>query len=287
MVNKIKVAVSGAGGKMGTRTSTNLAAHPESIDLRLVENSSAGVASIAARGLAVMDVAQALNRVDVTVLAVPDKLIQVVSGQITPLLPAGSALIILDPAAAVARELCLRDDCTFVVTHPCHPSYFLDQDTEKARHDYFGGAGGRQDIVMAQIQGEATAFAQARRVSELMFEPVEHSYIMDVRQIAFLEPTLVELLGATCLRAMADTVAEAERRGIERAAAVSFLAGHIYNLSANFLGYLGNVKVSDACQVAIGLGERLVLRDDWKRIWQDEVLDKVIATMLHPDEPAI
>ena len=110
---------------------------------------------------------------------------------------------------------------------------------------------------------------------------------MDARSIAFLEPTLVELLGATCLYAMAETVKEAERRGIQKEAAVSFLSGHIYNLTANFLGFLGNTQVSDACKVAISLGNKLVLRDDWKKIWDDDILDKVIATMLHPNNPKI
>jgi hypothetical protein len=86
---------------------------------------------------------------------------------------------------------------------------------------------------------------------------------------------------------MAETVNEAEKRGIQREAAVSFLTGHVYNLTANFLGFLGNTPVSDACKVAIGLGNKLVLRDNWKEIWKDEVLDKVIATMLHPDNPKI
>ena len=45
--------------------------------------------------------------------------------------------------------------------------------------------------------------------------------------------------------------------------------------------------MSDACKVAIGLGSRLVMREDWKRIWDDEVLHKVIATMLHPEDPKI
>ena len=83
-------------------------------------------------------------------------------------------------------------------------------------------------------------------------------------------------------------VDEAERRGISRDAAVSFLTGHIYNLTCNFLGYIpGRPPVSDACKVAIGLGSRLVMREDWKRIWDDEVLHKVIATMLHPEDPKI
>jgi hypothetical protein len=63
------------------------------------------------------------------------------------------------------------------------------------------------------------------------------------------------------------------------------LTGHIYNLSANFLGLLGDTPVSDACKVAITLGNKLVLRDDWQTIWDDSVLDRVIATMLHPDKP--
>ena len=57
---------------------------------------------------------------------------------------------------------------------------------------------------------------------------------------------------------------------------------------ATFLGYLpGNPPVSDACKVAIEIGNRLVLRDDWRKVWDDEVLHKVIATMLHPENPQI
>ncbi|WHH59381.1 phosphogluconate dehydrogenase C-terminal domain-containing protein [Petroclostridium sp. X23] len=286
MSEKVKVTVVGAGGKMGTRVTNNLAKHVDEIELYFVENSEFGVKAIRDRGFDVTPAEVAVPAADITVLAVPDSVIKVVSEGIVNLLRPGTALIILDPAAAVAKELSLRDDCTFAVTHPCHPSYFLDQDTYESRNDYFGGLGGKQDIVMALIQGDEKVFEQARKVSEIMFEPVVNSYVMGIRDIAFLEPTLVELLGATCLYAMAETVNEAERRGIPREAAISFLAGHIYNLSANFLGIL-DAKVSDACQVAIGLGNRLVLREDWKKIWDDTVLDNVIATMLHPENPKI
>ena len=242
--------------------------------------------SIRARGLDTVAPETAVPVADITVLAVPDSLIKVISAKIVPLLRPGTTLIILDPAAAVAKELVMRDDCTFVVTHPCHPSYFIDQDTYEARHDYFGGISGKQDIVTALIQGSEERFEEARKISEKMFEPVEHSYVLGLRDIAFLEPTLVELVGATCLYAMAETVNEAERRGIPRDAAISFLTGHIYNLSANFLGLL-DAKVSDACTVAINLGNKLVLKEDWKKVWDDEVLDKVIGTMLHPEKPLI
>ena len=288
MAKKMIVSVIGAGGKMGTRVTNNLAKHQDTVELNFCETSEAGIAAIQERGFNTVPAETAVPASDIIILAVPDKIIQVVSVGIVEMMTPGSTLVILDPAAAVAKELALRDDCTFVVTHPCHPSYFLDQDTYESRHDYFGGIAGKQDIVLAKIQGSDENFAKARSICEMMFAPVENSYVMGIRDIAFLEPTLVELLGATTLYAMAETVKEAERRGIPRAAAESFLTGHVYNLTANFLGRMGsNVKVSDACLVAIDIGNRLVLREDWKKIWDDEVLDKAIATMLHPENPKI
>lgn len=287
MTGKIVVSVIGAGGKMGTRVTNNLAKHQDVVELFFCETSEPGIASIRERGYEPVPAENTVPKSDIIVLAVPDKIIKIVSVGIVQMMSPGTTLIILDPAAAVARELSLRDDCTFVVTHPCHPSYFLDQNSYESRQDYFGGVAGKQDIVLAKIQGEDANFAKAREICEMMFAPVEHSYVMGIRDIAFLEPTLVEILGATTLYAMAETVNEAERRGISRAAAESFLTGHVYNLSANFLGKLQGVKVSDACMVAIGIGNRLVLRDDWKKIWDDEVLDKAIATMLHPEDPQI
>lgn len=286
-MSKVVVSVIGAGGKMGTRTSNNLAKASDEVELYFVESGERGIQSIRERGYEVTPMEEAVAKSDVVILAVPDTLIQTAGKPVVAAMRAGTGLVILDPAAAVAKELPLRDDCTFAIAHPCHPSYFLEQDTYEARHDYFGGLGGKQDIVMAKIQGDDEMFAKCRRVSEIMYGPVEHSYVMGIRDIAFLEPTLVELLGATCLYAMAETVKEAERRGIMKEAAVSFLSGHIYNLSANFLGYLGNTQVSDACKVAIGLGNKLVMRENWKEIWKDEVLDKVIATMLHPENPQL
>jgi len=287
MGERIKVSVIGAAGKMGTRVTNNLARHPETVELYFCEASEAGIASIKARGFSTVAAETAVPQSDIVVLAVPDVIIKKVSVGIVALMKPGATLIILDPAAAVAKELALRDDCTFVVCHPCHPSWYFDQDTAEARQDHFGGIAGKQDLVMAKIQGDDANFANAETVSKLMFAPVLNCYVMGIRDIAFLEPTLVEILGASTLYAMAETVNEAERRGIPRAAAVSFLTGHINILSAVFLGKLGNVQVSDACKVAIGLGNRLVLRDDWKRIWDDDVLDKSIATMLHPEDPQI
>ena len=286
-MSKITVSIIGAGGKMGTRTSKNLAAAPDEIELYHVEAAEAGKKVVRDRGFEVYEASEVVPKSEVIILAIPDSVIMKASRGIVDLMCPGASLIILDPAAAVMKEVALRDDCTFAIAHPCHPSYFLDQDTYEARQDFFGGTSGKQDIVVAKIQGEDDKFAQCRRVAEIMFQPVVNSHVIGIRDMAFLEPTLVEVLGATCLYAMAETVNEAERRGIDRQAAISFLSGHIYCLSANFLGFLGKTPVSDACKIAIEIGNRLVLREDWKKIWDDAVLDKVIHTMLHPNDPKI
>jgi len=287
-MSQIQVCVMGAGGKMGTRTSNNLVKRPDLFQVTLVENSPKGVESIRQRGLEVTPEAVAVPAADIVVFAVPDTMIKKLSEIYVPMLKPGAGMIILDPAAAVAREIALRDDCTFGVAHPCHPSYFLDQDSYEARQDRFGGVAGKQDVVVSKIQGDDARFREMTEVVRQMYAPVMNVYEMTSEQIAFLEPTLVEVLGASCLYAMAETVEKAVEKGIQREAAVSFMTGHIYNLTANFLGYIpGKPPVSDACKVAIAIGNRLVLRDDWKRIWDDDVLDKVIATMLHPDNPRI
>jgi prephenate dehydrogenase len=157
-MTKLKVSIIGAGGKMGVRCSNNLLRQPDRFDLYLVDQGQKGLASIQERRLKPSQATDVIPGSDIIVLAVPDKLIQLISREIVQLMAPGTGLIILDPAAAVARELALRDDCTFAVVHPCHPSYFLDQDTAEARRDYFGGAGGKQDIVMAKIQGDDTVY---------------------------------------------------------------------------------------------------------------------------------
>ena len=286
-MGKPVVTIIGAGGKMGTRTTNNLVKVPDEFELYLVENSPQGIEGIRARGMDVTDGDEIIPKSDVIIFAVPDSLIYKLSQDIVKKLKPGAGFIILDPAAAVAKEIAMRDDCTFAIAHPCHPSYFIHQESLEAKQDYFGGVHATQDIVVAKIQGDDKIFEVCRKVMEQMFAPVRNSFVLTPRELAFLEPTLVEVLGATCLYAMAETVNEAVNRGIPKEAAVSFLAGHIYTLTANFLGLMGNTQVSDACKIAIKLGNKLVLRENWKDIWKDEILDSAIATMLHPETPKI
>ena len=97
-MEKIRVAVIGAGGKMGTRTSRNLAKMTDKYDLMLVENAPAGIESIRGRGLDVTPMETALERAQVIVFAVPDTLIKKLSAAYVPMLQPGTGFLILDPA---------------------------------------------------------------------------------------------------------------------------------------------------------------------------------------------
>ena len=62
-------------------------------------------------------------------------------------------VVTLDPAAAVGGHLPKRDDISYFVTHPTHPSVFNWEEDKKRHFDYFGGITARQAIVCALMQG--------------------------------------------------------------------------------------------------------------------------------------
>lgn len=283
-----KITIIGGGGTMGMRISRNLLKFPDKYQLLINELSPKGIEKVQSLGLEVRPAEEIIPLGDFVIMGVPDSVLKKLAPVVIKQLSPGATFVILDPASAVAGEIGMRDDCNFAICHPCHPSFFIDQPTPEARADHYGGEGGFQDVVMSKLNGSDEAFERCRRVCEDMLGPTKHSYVMTPREMAFLEPTLVEVMGATFLYAMAETLEEAVRRGVDRDAAISFMAGHIHNLTANFLGFLGpGAKVSDACLVAMDVGRRLVLREDWRQVWDDDVLDRVIATMLHPEDPKI
>ena len=146
---QLKIAVVGAGGKMGMRVSDNLqrSAH----DLHYVENSPAGQQRTLDAGRALTDISTAVRDADVVILAVPDIALGPVSEQVVPLLPPGTIVLTLDPAAAYANLLYKRSDVGYAVAHPCHPSVFLQRKTEAELTDTFGGIAAPQDVVAALV----------------------------------------------------------------------------------------------------------------------------------------
>ena len=93
-----RIAVIGAGGKMGMRVSDNLARTDHTV--AYVENSPAGAQRTIDAGRALTDAATAVADADIVVFAVPDLALASVTADLVPQMKPGSIALTLDPAAA-------------------------------------------------------------------------------------------------------------------------------------------------------------------------------------------
>ncbi|MFK8034238.1 MAG: phosphogluconate dehydrogenase C-terminal domain-containing protein [Hyphomicrobiales bacterium] len=265
-----KLALFGAGGKMGVRLSRNLAA--SDFEVAHVEVSQEGRDRLKAElGLTCQDPDTALDGAKVVVLAVPDTVIGKVAASIIDKVPSGAIIVCLDAAAPFAGHLPKRDDVTYFVSHPCHPPIFNNEDTTEDRKDYFGGATARQGIVNALMQGPESDYDLGEKVGKTIFAPVARSHRVTVDQMALLEPGLSETVCASLLDVMKEAVDEVVARGVPEDAARDFLLGHMNILGAVIFGQVDGV-FSDACNKAIKFGKPVLMRDDWKRVFEpDEI----------------
>ena len=150
--------------------------------------------------------AAAVADADVVVLAVPDRLIDGIAAEVVPLLKSGAMVMTLDPAAAYAGVLTVREDITYFVTHPCHPPLF-NGDTDPLKvNDWFGGVYASQHVVCALFHGPEADYAMGEALSIDMFGndygPVLGAHRITVAQMAMLEPALVETFAATLVSAI-------------------------------------------------------------------------------------
>ncbi|WP_338597712.1 phosphogluconate dehydrogenase C-terminal domain-containing protein [Saccharopolyspora sp. SCSIO 74807] len=277
MTEQLTIAVIGAGGKMGMRVSDNLQRTEHTV--RYSENSPAGQQRVTGAGREVTGTAVAIKDADVVILAVPDTVLGAVSEQVVPQLKAGSVLVTLDPAAAYANLLAERDDLAYVVAHPCHPSVFLQRKTPEELADTFGGIAAPQEVVAAIESGDEQHRAVAESVIRAMYAPVLDVHWVTVKQLAYLEPTLVEtvacMVGDLLREALHETV---HTVGVPEPAARAMLLGHTQVALANTLK--GDNPFSDACKIAMDYGRESIVKDDWKKIFDDAELDAVITRML-------
>jgi prephenate dehydrogenase len=94
-----KIALMGAGGKMGCRITDNMKALPE-YEIAYVEVSADGIKRLTERAITNTPQDAALQEADAVILALPDALIGRLTFDIIPKLKAGAMVISLDPAAA-------------------------------------------------------------------------------------------------------------------------------------------------------------------------------------------
>ena len=263
-----KVALMGAGGKMGVRIASNLMESDH--DVLHVEIDPAGQQRLKDEtGLDCVGQGQALSNAEAVILAVPDRLIgKVLKGFVDDLKP-GTAVIMLDAAAPHAETLPKRDDITYFVAHPCHPPLFNDEIEPDAKKDYFGGIAAKQNIICALAQGPDQHYAFCEQIARDFYRPVMRSHRCTIEQMAILEPALSESVGATFAKVLKDATDEAARRGVPYQAAEDFLLGHLTILLAVAFGVQPGGKLSDGCLLAISEAEPVIFRDGG--------LDKIFA----------
>jgi D-apionate oxidoisomerase len=260
------IALLGAGGKMGHRLARNL--RGSRFNVRHVEVSDAGRARLHDDfGIDSVPTETALAGADVVILAVPDTAIGKVAQSNLHLLKPGMMLIVLDAAAPFAGHLPDRPDLTYFVTHPCHPPIFNDETDPVAKLDRFGGIAAKQHIVCALMQGPEEAYALGEEISRTIWAPVMRSHRVTVEQMALLEPGLSETVVASLLDVMREAMDEVVARGVPADAARDFLLGHMNILGAVIFKEQPGV-FSDACNKAIQFGKPVLMRDDWKRVFE-------------------
>ncbi len=264
----IKIALFGAGGKMGMRLGANL--KNSRYQVAPVEVSEAGKARLTDElGWLAVDIDAALAGAEIVVLAVPDSAIGKVAQSIVDKLKPGTMVIVLDAAAPYAGHLPTRKDITYFITHPCHPPIFNDETEMKAKMDRFGGVAAKQAIVCCLMQGPEGDYVKGEEVAKTIFAPVMRSHRLTVEQLALLEPGLAETVAASLLDVMREAMDEVVRRGVPQPAARDFLLGHLNILAAVIFKEQPGV-FSDACNKAIQFGKPVLMRNDWKRVFEPE-----------------
>lgn len=274
------IAVIGAGGKMGMRVSNNLVKTDHTV--RYVENSPAGQERTREAGRELTDATVAVADADIVVLAVPDLALQAVTADLVPQMKAGSIVLTLDPAAAYAGLLTTRADIIQAVAHPCHPSVFLQRETPEQWADTFGGIAAPQDAIAAVESDDPAKKDIVEATVRAIYAPVIDVHWVTIKQLAQLEPTLVETIACMIGALLKESLDEAvNTMGVPEAAARSILLGHTQVALANSLN--GDNPFSDACLIAMDYGRKSIIKDDWKKVFRDDELDKNLARMLHLD----
>ncbi|MGH1453649.1 MAG: phosphogluconate dehydrogenase C-terminal domain-containing protein [Paracoccaceae bacterium] len=257
-----RIALLGAGGKMGVRLANNLKNTAYTVDH--VEISDEGRTRLRAEvGVEPVDQATAIAAADIILMAVPDRLIgKIAHGFIDQVKP-GAALIVLDAAAPYAGEMPRRDDVTYFCTHPCHPNIFEVTPDVEAQRDFFGGIKGPQGIVCALIQGPEDHYQLCEDVAKIIYGPVARSHRCTLENIAVLEPALSETVAATMTVALRDATDRAVSMGVPRDAAHDFILGHLKIELAIAFGIFPEGKFSDGALLAIENAKSVIFQPDW------------------------
>jgi hypothetical protein len=273
---KLKITLAGAGGKMGLRLTHNL--KDSKYDIYYLEVSQAGMEKLKEKGVTVSSPDACISQSDAVILAVPDVALKKVSFDIIPLMKKGAIAVTLDPAAALAGKLYDRNDISYFITHPCHPSIFNWEPEIEKMKDHFGGLMAKQAIVCSLMKGNEEDYITGEELARTFYAPVWRVHRISVEQMGLLEPALVETLASTCVYVIKEGLNEVIKRGVPADAARDFLLGHLRIQMAVLFNELPGAVFSDAANKALQRGLKEFIKEDWKKVFEpDNVKDQITA----------
>jgi len=273
----IKVTLVGAGGKMGCRITDNL--KDSGYEMSYLEIAPEGIERLRQRGVSIADPQEVIPEADIVIFAVPDIYIKKVAEAYVPKMKPGALGVCLDPAAPLAGALPPREDIAYFAAHPSHPSVFNWEADQQAHYDYFGGIAARQTIVCALIQGEESYYELGERLSRAMYAPVTTAHRITLRDMGILEPALSETFCGALVSKMKEAVDLVVAKGVPKQAAYDFFYGHVNIELALLFGQLPGGQFSDAAKKAIKIGEELIFKEDWKKVFDDDNIDEQIRAI--------
>lgn len=271
------IALIGAGGKIGCRITDNLR-HMQ-YDVRYVENGKNGIENLEKRGLSIIPVGDAVKDADAVILAVPDRLMNEIAGEIVPLLKQGCLVITLDPAAGYGGLLPVREGVSHFIAHPCHPPVINDETDPEAKMDFYGGVKAKQNIVCALLEGSEQDYQFGERIARGIFAPVMKAHRVTVEQMAMLEPAMAETVSLTLMYAIKEAMEEIVKAGVPEEAARDFLLGHININIGIFFGYC-DARFSDGAMKMVERAKQTLLRPDWKKALEPENIMKEVKSIV-------
>lgn len=251
------------------RLTRNLIDHPN-YEMSYVETGVRGKENLKTLGLIPDAEGEAIPLADKVILAVPDIILGKVTESIVPKMKNEAVVVTLDPACALAGLLHHRDDLTYFITHPSHPSVFNWESTPEAQADYFGGTLAKQTIVCAHFRGDENLYGECEQLARDMYAPVSKSFRITAEQMGLLEPALVETLCSTLQVIVREGLDEVVRRGVPEEAAREFLLGHLNIQLAVIYGQIPGAVFSDAANKAIVRGKPLLVNPDWKKVFEPQ-----------------
>jgi D-apionate oxidoisomerase len=269
-----KIALVGAGGKMGCRLTDNFLKCPQYL-LDYLEISERGIQNLQERNVVISKEEEAIPSADVVILAVPDVAIGAISQQIIPQMRSGALVMTLDPAAPLDGVIAHRDDLGYVIAHPCHPSVFNWEPDEKAFRDFYGGISAKQSIVVALMHGTEEHYQLGEKVAQDMYAPIKDTHRITLEQMAILEPAMVETLAQTCMEVVKEGYDRIVELGVPEAAARDFVLGHL-RIQIAVLFKEVNGTFSDAAYKISKRAKPILFKENWKQIFEmDDICQQV------------